>query len=311
MRFRVLACILALTASVGCERCKGAPEEVVEVTPPTTTTNETENTQAPGSGRPAVFDRAHFGRVTGFIRLASEDELPLYRDADVRDPSLPEPPEACTPPQSADRRPVVMDDARGLAGVMVAGTIQTTNDSALARTRSEAFGEHFPELGPVTHDLRIVDCRLQPMFLPVMRGDVIRLQNDTDFAYIPTFGDSRFQQALLQGQSRDIPIERGGVGVIKCVFSGACGRTDVPVTYNPVFTVSTEGGRFVLENVPTGQVVELHAWHPLFHDVSAEVEVEAGGTSEVEIVIRAAPLPAIPAQPERPEGPAENRPGLF
>ena len=59
--------------------------------------------------------------------------------------------------------------------------------------------------------------------------------------------------------------------------------------------------------------VRIHAWHPLFEEVSETVRVGAGETVRVELEITPAPQPEPPpeGEGEGETGPAENQPGLF
>jgi hypothetical protein len=122
-------------------------------------------------------------------------------------------------------------------------------------------------------------------------------------------------QALMKDETRDFPLETGGIYNVTCGFAAPCGRTDVVVVYHPVHAVTGADGHFRIENVPAGQEVELHAWHPLFEEVMARVTVAAGHTETLELTLTPVPTPEAP--PETPptegadDGPAENQPGLF
>ncbi len=246
----------------GCGSCDGEGAE-----PEETTTSGAEG-QSP-AGR--------FGTVEGIIRLAPGAEVPSYPE--LRSHIQTQIPESCTPPQLTDRRPVGADAQGGLAGILLQAS---EFDQDITRE-------------PVTHELAIRDCRLTPRFLAAVRGDKIVLTNETDYPFLPTLGQSSLAQAVLFQDSREFPLEQGGIFTMTCSFAAPCARTDLVVVYHPVHTVSTEGGTFRIENFPADEDVRLHGWHPLFQEVSEMVRVGEGETVHVELVI--APSAQAAAQP--------------
>lgn len=250
---------LALALLGGCGSCSQRGDEAAAPETPS----------EPGS--PAV----PVGTVEGVVRLAEGVELPAYDDAALRwDERAARPPEGkCAPPKKTDRTPVTLDGDRGAAGVMV---------NAIDFDAS-------PPHEPVTHEVAIRDCRLTPRLVVATRGDQLRVVNETDHPFLPARGDDPFSQSLVEGQSRTTELERGGVGHVGCQVGTACGRTDLIVLYHPVHTITGEGGRFRMSNVPAGQEISVHAWHPLLEESSVTVEVAEGETVEVELELTRRP----------------------
>jgi hypothetical protein len=274
----LLSATLGMGCGSGCERQEGDAEE--------TSGQESE-------GEPGL------GTVEGVVRLVSDAELPSYPE--IRSDAQPAIPEECTPPQIRDRQPVAMGDDRLLEGVLVQAS--DFSDEAMERIARE----------PVTHELFIRDCRLTPRFIPAVIGDTLKLTNETDYPFLPSLGGGGLTQAVLYQNSREFPLERGGIFSMTCGFAAPCGRADLVVVYHPVHTVTAEGGTFRMENVPADEDVRIHAWHPLFEEVSQTVRVGAGETAHVELEITPAPQPESPPESEEEgeTGPVEDQPGLF
>jgi len=246
--------------------------------------------QTPQANTPGAPAEPETGVVVGTVRLAEGAELPAYPlDTTAR----PAPPEGCTPPRQRDGQPVRLGEGRGLAGVLVAA----------------AEFSRAPSHQPVAHRVAIRNCRLEPQLVAATRGDRIELVNETDYPYMPTLGPGGLLQALLHGETRELPLDTGRIHVLGCAFLAPCGRTDVIVLSHDVFAVTGGGGRFRLERVPTGEPLEIHAWHPLFEEASATVTVRSGEEpTRVDLVLGPAPSRPEPPPPEPSEGPAEDHP---
>ena len=272
----LLTAAIALCACGGCDRSDEA-EEGAQAT--------AEPAESAGS----------FGTVEGVVRIVAGAELPSYPD--LRAPTQPPPPEACTPPRTVDRQPVQMNDARLLSGVLV---------------QASGFTQEVTR-EPVTHEAFIRDCRLTPQLIAAVRGDTLTLKNETDYPFLPTMGLSNLSTAVLHDESRDYPLDRGGIFNLTCGFAAPCGRADVVVVYHPVHDITEEGGTFRMENVPAGEELRIHAWHPLFQEAAQTVTVAEGETLRIELELTPAPQPEPPAEPtgDEPTGPPEDQPGLF
>lgn len=233
------------------------------------------------------------GVIVGVVRIAEGAELPGY-DVHPMVPTPPRPPmpDDCSAASEADRRPVTMDAQRGLEGVLVA---------------LSDFGET-PAHAPVTHELRIRDCRLTPRLVVATRGDGLRIHNESDYPFLPDFGTG-MMQAILRGDSREVELGMGGVRTLTCGWGALCGRAEIVTLYHPLHDITAAHGRFRIEGVPPGDAIRVSAWHPLFQEAAEVVDVTVGATREVELVLRPsapAPTPSPPA-PDL-EGPAEDHP---
>jgi hypothetical protein len=145
----------------------------------------------------------------------------------------------------------------------------------------------------------IRDCKLTPMVVAATRGDTLEITNETDYPYMPIAGNAGMAQAIMRGESRTIPLDQGGVKGLGCTFTAPCGRAEVVVLYHPFHTLTGETGRFRLE-VPAGEEIEVHAWHPLFEEASETVTVPAGETRRLDFTLR--PSDAPPAAPSTETG---------
>jgi hypothetical protein len=245
-------------------------------------------------------DEAVLGAVEGTVRLADGVEVPARPEASNA-AARPPMPEGCTPAAPTDRQPVRLGTRRALSNVLVAA--------------AEFEGEAPPHEAAV-HPVAIRDCRLDPPFVAATRGDRVEVTNETDHPFLPRQGAAAFMEMVGRGESRSFELEQGGVTTIDCGFGTDCGRTDVVVLYHPVHTTTSADGRFRLDNVPPGESVEIHAWHPLFEEASATVAVVAGETARVDLVLTPAPPTPVPASPApapgEPEGAAAGEePELF
>lgn len=278
----VLAALVAL-ALTGCQ-CGGEREAA---SPPSEASGPTLGSRIATAG-PTGF-------VEGVVRLAEGAELPRYPENPLIAEGRNAIPDECTPPREVDRTPVTVAEETG--GLVSLSIVATGHDP-----------ESWPRPHePVTHEVVIRDCRIQPAILVTTRGDRLRLANETDYPFFPELGEGVLQ-ALLRAEPREITLQQGGVRTIQCGFAAPCGRMELITLYHPVHTVTPASGRFRLE-VPANQEVRITAWHPLFEETFAMTEVRPGQTRELELTIRPADVraPQPPPAP-RPEGPVELDP---
>lgn len=241
--------------------------------------------------------RGPVGSVEGVVRLAAGAELPSYLPIDWTGRGAR--PETCPPVRQGDRTPVRMDEDRNLVGLMVAVDATALDETEVAPR------------APVTHELTIRECRLQPMFVAAVRGDKLRITNEDEYPFLPArLGDAQFQ-ALLQGQSREFPLDEGNVLQFECAFAAPCGSADVVVSYHPLFALTGDGGKFRIDGVPANRALRIVAWHPLFLESAVSVNLATGETETVQIEISPAPRPEAAPPDTTMEEPSENQPGLF
>ncbi len=248
------------------------------------------STESPSTETPTTRSEGNVGTVRGIVRIAEGQSPPEYPEAALQGMGPPgDPPEECPPLDGRQRQPVTLEEG-GLVGVMVSATGDP-----------ETFFEALGEWEPTAHEVVIRDCRLQPALVVAARNDTLTIKNENTYPFMLAVGRTSFMEALLPNQPKEITLDEGGTQAIRCGFAAPCGRTDVVTVFHPVHAVTEAGGRFELTNVPRGQEVEIHAWHPLFRDSSVKVTIEGDEVPEIELTIE-------PAEIQVPE-PREPVPG--
>lgn len=235
------------------------------------------------TAEPVARPNVPLGVVEGVIRLAEGVELPKYSRADLGENARANRASVCPPPRETELTPVHRGEGGALSGALVSMT---------------GFSQS-PAHEPKEHVIEIVHCGLEPRLVAATRGDRLTIVNKTAHPFLPAFGREPFSDALLENQQRTIELDRGGVVPLRCQFGSACGRTDVVVLYHPVHAISDGEGRFRIENVPAGEKLTVHAWHPLFEEAAREVTVAAGQSITVELAMR----------PGAPQGEGQPRQG--
>lgn len=256
---------VALVLATACGPCAGED-------PAQGTETQAQRTGDEASKAGATDDsRAALAAVEGVVRLAGGAEVPAFQPAAIgREPDRPAAPEGCPPPKKRDRRPLALAEDRGLSNVLVTTT---------------QFDEAPPH-EPTTHTVSIRDCRLTPRVVAATRGDALTVENETDHAFMPTLGKTRFTQTLLKGQELTTALDRGvGASPLTCGFASPCGRTDVIVQHHPVYAVTDDQGRFRIDNVPPGEGLVVHAWHPLLRRTKKTFSIAANETVELELEV--------------------------
>jgi hypothetical protein len=229
-----------------------------------------------------------YATVVGRVTLAEGAALPYYPDYMIPSPpgNAP-PPSDCPSPRLSDHTPVRLDaQTRGLVGAMVAAT--------------EFDTAHAPQAEPVTRDVEIRDCLLAPQFVVANVGDTLRITNRSTYPYFANAqGYGGTTQAVIRDQPpHEVQLDHPGITQVSCsAFGIGCGRADMVVLANPVWTLTAASGTYRIEHIPPGAHVELHAWHPLFEEASQTVDLAAGETKTVDLVLRPAPLPPPPPPP--------------
>lgn len=234
-----------------------------------------------------------YGTVVGHVTLVAGAELPYYPDYMIpTPPGNAHAPDDCPAPRLSDHTPVRLDEAtRGLVGAMVAAT-----EFDVARA---------PTIVPTTRDIEIRDCLLRPQFVVANVGDTLRLTNRSSYPYFPSAqGYGGMTQAVIHDQApHETQLDHPGITQVACTAFGiACGRTDLIVLANPVWTLTAASGAYRIEHIPPGPHVEIHSWHPLFQEASQTIAIAAGETKTVDLVLRPTALPP-PAPPVAPHDP--------
>jgi len=224
--------------------------------------------------------------VTGRVVLAPGTELPEFTLDEMEHKVLQHVqrgawPDVCTPPRVDDRRPVQRTADGFLTNVMVAASEFST-----PVTRP-----------PKTHLLTIHDCRLQPPTVVALKDDVLRIQNEIQFPFMPMYTPAPSSKTLIPGQNQDYKLDKLGHQPVRCTFTAPCGRTDVMVLSHTVAAVTDANGQFRLEDFPPNETVLINAWHPLFQPAEQSVRVAPGETKDIEIVLTPRPPPTEPDKP--------------
>ena len=270
MRVRLVAVLLL--AGLGACTCQGRRPvgRDAGVAPAATTP-----THGPSENR--LTPAARVGTVYGRVLLEPGTILPRWsldeigRGADAS----PIPPE-CGPPRDVDTLPVTgVGSPTRLVGVMVSAT-----------GPRDPFFAALGAWEPADRVATIEHCRVAPKMISATIGDTLVIENDTDVAFLPTAGPALFHETLIRGQSRRVPLDRGGVSSVQCGFAAACGRGELIVIFHPVHTVTDADGRFELRNVPADMDIELHAFHLYFEEAGRTVRVSRNGRVELDITIR-------------------------
>lgn len=225
------------------------------------------------------------GVVEGTIRVRGE--VPVDPELAARLEGRTPRPQRCRAITDEERRPVHV------------GTDGRTGDVLVTATFPQSV--RVPPPVRANRPLLIRDCRLTPRLLAATRGDTLVMRNEDEYPFVPRVNPIAmgFMQALLQGQSRRIELERGGVFEADCGFGAACGVTTIVVLYHGIHATSDPDGHYRVEGVPADTEVELHAWHPALRDRTVPVRVGRGATRTVDFELE--PSPARPAPPREPD----------
>jgi hypothetical protein len=214
------------------------------------------------------------GVIEGVVHLVDGEAMPAFETSPFTAEGARPLPHECTPPRVVDRQPLGLGEARGLSNVAVTAT---------------GDASHWPAPGePVTHTVRIHDCRLTPAVVVATVGDHLAIENELTYPFMPDLGLGMLE-AVLPTDPLDIELDQAGPRQLRCSFTAPCGRADILVFHHPVHALTTEGGHFRIENAPADQDLSIVAWHPLLRDATVRVRVRAGETTHVDIPIRLAP----------------------
>lgn len=278
---------VCLAACRGCDDQRAAPRDATHPRP-------AKATKAPAPAPAEAF--APTGIVEGTVRVRGEVPVDPAFAARFEGPTRR--PERCRPLTDEERRPVHRGTDGRTGDVLVTATFSTKLRVPTPPRRNRA--------------LLIRDCRLSPRVLAATRGDTLVIRNEDEYPFVPRVNPIAmgFMQALMQGQSRRIELDRGGVFEADCGFGAACGVTSIVVLYHGIHATSDRDGRFRVEGVPADVDVDVHAWHPSLRDASQRVRVTRGGTATIELVMEPAPVRERPVTPDA-GGHPEDRPGFF
>jgi hypothetical protein len=149
---------------------------------------------------------------------------------------------------------------------------------------------------PVERRTEIVnqDCRLVPRVQAVVAGTTINVRNEDRLAHRTRFvrggaGGDTVATVPLTDDGQVVPNEhiaaKGGMVTVSCA-QHPWTRGFIAVFESPYYAITDESGAFRLDSVPPGKY-RLVAWHERgTAQVEREVEISAGGTSQVDVRVR-------------------------
>ena len=132
------------------------------------------------------------------------------------------------------------------------------------------------------------DKAFAPTVLPVVVGTTVEFPN-ADLIFHNVFSLSKAKPFDLgtyeQGRSRSVTFDQPGLLQIYCNIHPQMAAS-ILVLSNPLFAVTDEAGRFVIESVPEGRVA-LRSWHALSTDLpQAWLEIDESLREEAQSALQ-------------------------
>ncbi len=147
---------------------------------------------------------------------------------------------------------------------------------AIAGTTFPAPAEH-----PVINQENLV---FTPHVLPVLRGTTVDFRNSDTVKH--NIFSTRKSPTVFNlgtygaGVVKSVTLDRPGVVTLLCNVHSEMSAY-VVVVETPYFTVTDREGRFAIKDVPAGKY-KIAFWHEVLTGEARTVEVEGGGTAQVE-----------------------------
>lgn len=260
--------------------------------PPAPAATQTPTKAGPTKNEPPAPPAPEYGILEGTITILEGAEVPSLPVAMIPRRGEMDIPESCPPPRRDDRQLIrIASDGHGLNGVIV--------------TVADFEAHNNPPHTPRTHDLTIRECRLEPRMIDATVGDTLRLHNDDEYPFMPSTTGGGMTQALIKGQTRDIPLARGGSQMLGCgAFGPPCGRADVLVLNHAVHGLTSQNGHYRIEHVPAGEEITVHAVGLMYRTEHQAITLQPGETRTVDFVLTptpfAEPVPNAPPTPGAP-----------
>ena len=139
---------------------------------------------------------------------------------------------------------------------------------------------------PAAHRMHQKNATFAPGFLAIAVGETVEMWND-DAIYHNVFSVSKPNDFDLgvypSGHSRAVTFRHPGVVRTYCSIHESM-RGTIFVSPSPYFATLDGAGRFSIRGVPPGKH-RLRTWCERLPDATASVEVHAGRTTNVELVI--------------------------
>ncbi|MBI3767073.1 MAG: hypothetical protein HY271_01105 [Deltaproteobacteria bacterium] len=244
---RALLVLATVIVAGGCERALG----------PTPRASRT----------PTPLDAATTGTITGHVRFAGD--LPAPRRVEVAsDPTC-----AAAHPEG-----LTLEEVRTDAGMLAEAFVYVAHG-----LEDRVFA--VPET-PVVVDQR--GCLYVPRVVGVQVGQRIEFVNSDDTLHnvhgTPDKSSAWNFGLGFQGARRAIAIDRPEVPVAVQCDVHPWMHAALGVVEHPYFAVTGRDGAFTLAHVPAGHYI-VAAWHPRLGGREQAVDVLAGGTATLEIVL--------------------------
>lgn len=147
-----------------------------------------------------------------------------------------------------------------------------------------------PEGATPAHGTIVQKEQFVPHVLPVFRGTTVDFPNQDDVFHnvfslssAATFNLGRFPK----GASKSWVFDKPGTVQVFCQIHADMSAV-ILVLENPFFAIPSDGGRYVIDNVPPGEYTVV-GWHERIKPISRTVRVVAGETVRLDFNI---PIPA-------------------
>lgn len=133
-------------------------------------------------------------------------------------------------------------------------------------------------------------CRYVPHIQATTRGSTLTItSHDQTLHNIHGFLGTRtlFNIAMpTPGMRVRRPLRRSGHVRMQCDAGHTWMSAHIRVFDHPYFAVTTSNGRFNLSDIPPGHYT-LKVWHPRLGEQTAEIDIEAGGSTTSNLQLRA------------------------
>lgn len=153
-----------------------------------------------------------------------------------------------------------------------------------------------PTFPKPTEPVRIVvqkDAMFHPHVLPILAGTTVEWPNEDDiFHNVFSFSDAKqFDLGLYKNEVKKVPFDKPGRVDIFCSIHKNMGCV-ILVRENPWFAAAGEDGRYQIKDVPAGHY-RIRAWHERLPAQVREIDVPAGGGTNVDFVLSVGGLPRL------------------
>ncbi|MFI5396098.1 MAG: hypothetical protein ACHQ9S_11240 [Candidatus Binatia bacterium] len=148
-------------------------------------------------------------------------------------------------------------------------------------------GKRVPRERPVTLDNS--NCKFVPHVLSGTVGQNIEIHNSDPFLHDAQAWlgpKTLFNVAIPAKRTVRRPLAYAGLVHINCNVRHTWMHAYLFVAEHPYHTVSDEGGRFSLSEIPRG-TYRLSAWHELLGSMDREITIESGKTTTVNLDFQA------------------------